>query len=331
MKVLVTGGSGFVGCMLVRSLAEQGFAVRATHRRDNLTSIAGVEWWPLLALDDERRLAESVAGCDAVVHLAGLAHQPGRAANRAAEFLRINTEGTRLLARAAARGGVRRFVFVSSIAAVCTHSDTPVDDWTPCAPADPYGCSKFEAEQALVVELKDSATDWCILRPPLVYGPGNPGNMRRLIRIMDSGLPLPFASIRNRRSFMFVANLVDAILCVLRYEGAVRSTYVLSDGSDFSTPELVSALAAAAGYRVRLLAIPVSALMILGRAADAVHALLGSSLGIDSTAIDRLVGSLPVDGSRFRVFFDWHPPVDLDHAFQQMGRALVETRQSSPD
>lgn len=331
MKVLVTGGSGFVGSRLVRRLAEQGLAVRATHRRDNLTPVAGVEWWPLPELGDEGRLAESVAGCDAVVHLAGLAHQRGPASNRAVDFRRINTEGTRLLARATARGGVRRFVFVSSIAAVCTRSDTPVDDRTPCAPTDAYGCSKLEAEQALTVELKDSATDWCILRPPLVYGPGNPGNMRRLIRLTGTGLPLPLASIRNRRSFMFVDNLVDAMLSVLRHEGVVRSTYVLSDGSDFSTPDLVRALAAAAGCRVRLLAMPVSVLTVLGRAGDAVHALLGRSLGIDSTAIDRLVGSLPVDGARFRRCFGWHPPVGLDLAFQQMGRALVETRQSSPD
>jgi nucleoside-diphosphate-sugar epimerase len=328
MKVLVTGGSGFVGGRLVRRLAKEGFAVRATHRRVNLTPVAGVEWWPLPSLDDERRLAESVAACNAVVHLAGLAHQPGTAARRAAEFRRINTEGTRLLARAAARGGVKKFVFVSSIAAVCTRSDAPIDDRTPCAPTDAYGCSKFEAEQALGVELKGSATDWCILRPPLIYGPGNPGNMRRLTQLMGTGLPLPLASIRNRRSFMFVDNLVDAILSVLRHDGVVRSTYVVSDGSDFSTPELVRALAAAAGGRARLLAIPVSALTFAGRAADAVHALLGRSLGIDSTAVDRLVGSLTVDGSRFRRCFGWDPPVDLDHAFRQMGRALTETDKS---
>jgi nucleoside-diphosphate-sugar epimerase len=130
---------------------------------------------------------------------------------------------------------------------------------------------------------------------------------------------------------MFVDNLVDAMLSVLRHEGVIRSTYVLSDSSDFSTPELVRALAAAAGCRVRLLAVPVAALTLLGRTADAVHALLGGSLWIDSTAIDRLVGSLPVDGSRFCHRFGWHPPVGLDHAFQQMGRALVQTRQSSPD
>jgi nucleoside-diphosphate-sugar epimerase len=135
---------------------------------------------------------------------------------------------------------------------------------------------------------------------------------------MGTGLPLPFASISNLRSFMFVDNLVDAMLCVLRHEGTVRSTYVLSDGSDFSTPALVRALAAATGQRVRLLAVPVSALTILGRIGDALHAVIGRSFGIDSTAIDRLVSSLPVDGSRFRRCFDWHPPVNLQDAIRRM-------------
>ncbi len=326
MRVLVTGGSGFVGARLVRKLAGQGFAVRATYRRDEPAPVESVEWQPLRSLDDERCLAELVAECDAVVHLAALAHQSGHAARRAPEFRRVNTEGTRLLARAAARGGARRFIFVSSIAAVCTRSDAPVDDATPCAPTDAYGRSKLDAERAVAAELQGSATDWCILRPPLIYGPGNPGNMRRLLRLMDTGLPLPFASIRNRRSFMFVDNLVDAMLCVLRHTGAVRSTYVISDGSDFSTPDLVKALAAAAARRVRLLAMPVSMLTALGRAADAVSALARKPLGIDSTAIDRLVGSLCVDGSAFRRSFGWNPPVGVEQAFQQMGGSAAGMR-----
>lgn len=257
MRVLVTGGSGFIGGKLIRRLAEQGFSVRATHRRDQPKPLAGVQWWPLEALDDAGRLGESVAECEAVIHLAALAHQPGSAASREQEFIRVNTQGTRLLARTAASGGVRRFIFVSSIAAVCTRSDVPVDDATPCTPTDAYGRSKLEAERALADELHASATDWCILRPPLVYGPGNPGNMQRLLQLMDTGLPLPFASIRNRRSFMFVDNLVDAVLCVLRHPAAVRSAYVLSDGSDFSTPDLVRALAASARRRARLVGMPV--------------------------------------------------------------------------
>jgi nucleoside-diphosphate-sugar epimerase len=321
MRVLVTGGSGFIGGRLVRRLAEQGIAVRATHRKDPTAAVAGVDWFSLPSLDDEARLASATAGCDAVVHLAALAHQPGLTAQCAPEFRRVNTEGTRLLARAAARSGVARFVFVSSIAAVCTRSDAPVDDQTPAAPTDVYGCSKFEAEQALLAELGNAQTDWCILRPPLIYGPGNPGNMRRLLTLMATGLPLPFASIRNRRSFMFVDNLVDALLKVLRHAGAVRSTYVVSDGSDFSTPELVSALAIATGRRARLLAVPISVLQSLGRAGDAVHALLGKSPGIDSIMVDRLVGSLFVDGIRFRQAFDWQPPVSAEQAFERMGRA----------
>jgi nucleoside-diphosphate-sugar epimerase len=277
-------------------------------------------------LNDERRLAESVAGCDAVIHLAGLAHQPVGSANLTAEFRRINIEGTRFLACAAARSGVRKFVFLSSIAAICTRSDTPIDDGTPCAPVDSYGCSKLEAEEALVLQCKDSETDWCILRPPLVYGPGNPGNMRKLMWLISTGLPLPFGSIRNRRSFIFVDNLVDAMISVLPHQGVVRSTYVVSDGSDFSTPEFVRALSKAAGRSARLLAIPVSALTFFGRVGDAANFLFGSSIGLNSNAIDRLVSSLPVDGSRFRDYFDWHPPVGIGLAVEQTGQAFAAPR-----
>jgi nucleoside-diphosphate-sugar epimerase len=322
MRVLVTGGSGFVGTILLRRLAGEGLAVRATYRRGDPLPQRRVEWWPLPSLHDESRLAAAVAECDAVVHLAGLSHQPGRAADHAAEFRRINTEGTRLIARAAARSSVRRFVFISSIAAVCTRSDAPVDDRTPAAPTDAYGRSKLEAEQALIAEFAGAATDWCILRPPLVYGPGNPGNLRRLLQLIGSGAPLPFASIHNRRSFMYVDNLVDALLCVLRHEQVVRSTYVLCDGSDFSTPELVRALATATGRRARLLAVPASVLRALGRAGDAVHSLLGRSPGIDSSMVDRLLGSLTVDATRFRRSFDWQPRVGPLQAFEQLGDAL---------
>ena len=321
MKVLVTGGSGFVGARLVRSLISEGETVRATYRTAAPADAAGAEWMRLARLDDERHLEEAVAGCDAVVHLAALAHQSD-AHKRVAEFLRVNTVGTRLLARAAVNAGVRRFVFVSSIAAVCTRSDEPVNDLTAPAPTDIYGRSKLEAERALVAQMAGAACDWCILRPPLVYGPGNPGNMRRLLKIMASGWPLPLGAIRNRRSLMFVDNLNDALRTVMRHQRVVRSAFALSDGSEFSTPELVLALAGAAGVRVRLLNIPIPMLTVLGRLGDTARALSGRSLGLDSTAVDRLVGSLEVDGARFRQFFHWTPPVALDSALQQTAQAL---------
>src|SRR5258708_33364894 len=117
-------------------------------------------------------------------------------------------------------------------------------------------------------ELSQGATDWCILRPPLVYGRGAPGNLPRLEALVATGVPLPFGAIRNRRSFMFVDNLVDALLAVLRYAGSIRAAYVMSDGSDFATPELVRALAAGSGRRARLVSVPVPLLRLLGEVGD---------------------------------------------------------------
>ena len=321
MKVLVTGGSGFLGQRLLLGLIASGFSVRATHRRAGPRVTAAVEWWALPDLDDTSALDAAVAGSDAIIHLAALAHQPAHA-ERAPEFLRVNRDGTRRLARAAAQAGVPRFILVSSIAAICTNSDKPVDDCTVCAPTDAYGYSKLEAERALTEELVGTATDWCILRPPLVYGPGNPGNMRRLLHLIGSGVPLPFGAIRNRRSFIFLDNLVDAMLTVLRYAHATCSTYVVSDGSDLSTPELVDALATALGRKARLLPVPIAMLRAAGRAGDVVNTLLHRRGGLDSTAVDRLVGSLLVDGVRFNEAFGWRPPVPTERALELTGRAF---------
>ena len=327
MKVLVTGGSGFIGLRLVRGLCANGFSVRATHRAAQPPAAAAVQWWRLPDLESGAALDEAVAGTEAIIHLAALAHQPAHP-DRAAEFLRVNRDGTRLLARSGARAGVRRFILASSIAAVCTRSDTPVDDRTACAPTDVYGCSKLAAERALAAELAASATDWCILRPPLVYGPGNPGNMRRLLRLIETGLPLPFGAIRNRRSLIFVDNLIDAMLRVVRHPQAIRSAYAVSDGSDFSTPELVAALAAALGRRAHLMPVPIGVLKLAGRAGDAVNAVRGRHGGLDSAAVDRLAGSLLVDGTRFSESFAWRPPLAPDRALELTARAFSPGRQT---
>ena len=262
MKVLVTGGSGFVGARLVARLAAEGCLVRATCRQHGIPPAAGVEVWPLESLEDETILEQAAAGCDSVIHLAALAHQRGSAADRTAEFMRVNAEGTRRLARASARAGVRRFIFVSSIAAVCTRSEAPVDEQTPCAPTDPYGGSKLAAEAAVLTELQGPGTDWCILRPPLIYGPDNPGNMQRLLGLIATGWPLPFASIHNCRSFAFIDNLVDALVAVLEHERQVRAIFVFGDGSDLSTPQLITALARAGGVRPHLWPLPLPILSL---------------------------------------------------------------------
>lgn len=323
MRVLVTGASGFIGTALVRRLVAQGIEVRGTWRRDPEPNIAQVEWRRLSQTDSVAAWHDVASGCEVVIHLAALAHQTGTAAmGRWPEFWRVNVEVTRTLAQGSVVAGVRRLIFVSSVAAMCARSEECVDENSPCVPQEDYGRSKLEAERAVQSELKGSGVDWCILRPPLVYGPGNPGNMARLLQLIGTGLPLPFGAIRNRRSFVFVDNLVDAILTVVRYPAEIRATYLVSDGSDFSTPELVSALAAATGRTVRLIRVPIGLLKLIGRLGDLAARFLRIDSGVDSYSVGRLVGSLPVNSSRFRGFFSWHPPVDAKLALLRTCGAL---------
>jgi nucleoside-diphosphate-sugar epimerase len=321
VKVLVTGGSGFVGGALIERLLAEGIAVRGSWWRAPPPTRSQVEWWRLSSVQELGDCRELVRGCEVVIHLAALAHQLGRAAaGRAEEFWRTNVELTRALARASRQAGVQRLVFVSSVAAVCVRSAQAIDEDRLCAPEDDYGRSKLAAEQALQSELRGTTVDWCILRPPLVYGPGNPGNMARLLRLIGTGMPLPFGAIYNRRSFMYVDNLVDALLTVVRYPGEIRGTFFVGDGSDFATPQLVAALAAAIQRKPRLLPVPVALLRLAGRTGD-LAARFMSTGGIDSYSIGRLVDSLPVSSDRFRRFFSWHPPVDVRHALQHTGAA----------
>lgn len=320
LKVLVTGASGFVGSALARRLLQDGLPVRGTHRRVPPPPIPGIEWRPLTQLDNPTALLEVAGGCDVVVHLAALAHQTGSAAiGQAAEFERVNVESTRLLAQSAGRLGLRRFVFLSSVAAVCSQSEVEVDEQTAARPDSDYGRSKLLAEVALQEELRGALTDWCILRPPLVYGPGNPGNMGRLLGLIGRGLPLPLGAIRNRRSFIFIDNLVDALATVIRWPGELRSVFFLSDGSDFSTPQLIAALAGATGRPARLLNVPVGLLRLLGRAGDLIERLAGVTSPIDSYSVDRLVGSMPVSGALFSRTFNWQAPVDRTAAIRRTG------------
>jgi nucleoside-diphosphate-sugar epimerase len=315
MRVLVTGASGFVGQALVRRLIAAGISVRATSRHEPFPGIAPVEWRCVSDAAPVRAWHEALAGCDAVIHLAALAHQIGRESRgRSAEFRRVNVELTRIVARASVTAGVKRVVFLSSIAAMCSHSEQRVDESCRCEPEDDYGRSKLEAERALESELSGGAVDWCVLRAPLIYGPGNPGNMARLLRLTDSGLPLPLGAIRNQRSFIFVDNLIDAIVTVVTHASAIRATYLVGDDSDFSTPQLVRALAAAREQRVRLVAVPVAVLKLIGQLGDLAGRLLRINAGIDSYSVDRLTGSLPVSSARFRSAFSWRPPVDVHSA-----------------
>jgi nucleoside-diphosphate-sugar epimerase len=328
LKVLITGASGFVGSRLAGRLLSDGWQVRGTHRRAAPPATPQIEWQPLSGLEDADALLKVMSGCDVVIHLAALVHQTGRAAASQQEaFERSNVAGTRLLARVAVQLGIRRLVFMSSVAAVCSRSKTCIDERTTPAPDSDYGRSKLQAERALQEELRGSAVDWCILRPPLVYGPGNPGNMERLMQLIARGLPLPFGAIDNRRSFIFIDNLVDAVARVMSWKSEIRSVFFVSDGSDFSTPQLIRELAVAARRSVRLWRLPVPLLELLGRVGDCVERLSGASCPIDSYSVQRVVESIAVNGDLFRSHFAWQAPVNPIQALRITGGASPEPGQ----
>jgi UDP-glucose 4-epimerase len=265
MRILVTGADGFVASALLPVLRARGHELRAAGRMQTGDIDGATDWRALLE------------GCEAVVHLANIAHRAYDA--RALE--RVNVEGTRRLAEQAAAAGVRRFVYLSSVKALGEETKgRAFDEQSVPAPSTAYGRSKLAAERALAHVAADSALEVVTLRPPLVYGPRVKANFLALMRAVARGWPLPLASVRNARSFVYVGNLADAIVGSIEKPQAAGKTYFVSDGAAVSTPELCRALGRSLGRPARLFAFPVSAL-------DAIPPLraLTRSLEIDDRAI----------------------------------------------
>lgn len=319
--VLVTGATGFIGRHLCSLLVQRGYAVKGVFRNDasRRDFPAAIEWVNLDDIGSSPNWLPILEGVDYVIHLAALAHQIGsQGQGLYDEFMRINAAGTQHLAEAVSTSrNVKRLVYVSSVGAVTSFSRTPITETTPCHPEDDYGRSKRAAEKAIEKVLHNAGPDWCILRPPLVYGPGNPGNMARLIKLIDFGLPLPLGGIQNRRSMIFVGNLVHALEYCIWHPGASRQIFLISDGEDLSTPELIRQIARHLHKSVRLISIPSSMLVAMGRIGDFINRLTGQSLGLDSYSVQRLMGSLIIDSSTLRRATGWQPPFSLREGISQ--------------
>jgi nucleoside-diphosphate-sugar epimerase len=297
-RVLVTGASGFVGLPLCGLLASSGLEVVAAVRRESAA---------LAALGAPERLTQKVVGdlagapdwsdaligVNAVVHLAARVHVPGTAtAADAAPFHRINVGGTTRLAEAAARAGVNRFVFVSSVKAGGDRSD-------------PYSDSKAEAELRLLETSEQIGLECVIVRPPLVYGPRVRANFLRLLRLVDSGIPLPLGSVSNRRSLIYVGNLAAALQRCIVHADAPGQIFPVSDGDDISTAELIRRIARAMARPARLFSFPVSLLRLAGIVTR------------QSQAIDRLTGDLTVDAAAIRARLGWRPPYTMQEGLTE--------------
>ena len=302
-KMLVTGASGFVGRALCAALARRGFPVRAAVRGSTDDRPAGCECVHVGSLSSSCDWTAALSGVATVIHLAARAHVMREiAADPLAEFRTVNVAGTERLARQAAQSGVKRLVFVSSIKVNgerTSEGQRFSEADSPC-PQDAYGMSKWEAEQALRRVADETGLDIVVVRPPLVYGPGVKGNFATMLKVLHRGIPLPLASVRNRRSLLFVGNLADALIRCATHPAAAMQTYLVSDGEDLSTPELLRRLGSAAGKPARLLPCPAGLLRLAGKMTG------------KSGAVDRLLGSLQVDSGKIRRELGWSPPYPVD-------------------
>jgi len=305
--ILVTGANGFIGRALCDALAASRRRVRKAVRTPYPGLPDAVAVGDVGPATDWRAALE---GAREVVHLAARTHVLREtAADPLAEYRRINVAGTEQLARAAAVRGVRRLIFLSSVKVngeltgerPYTENDAP-------RPEDAYGVSKWEAEQALARVAAATGLEVVVLRSPLVYGPGVKGNFLRLMDLVARRTPLPLGAIANRRSLVYAGNLAGAIVAALDARAAAGKAYLVSDGEDVSTPELVRALAQALGVKPRLVSVPPAALRF------------AAALAGRRAELARLAGSLQVDSSRIRRELAWRPPFALAKGLEETAR-----------
>jgi nucleoside-diphosphate-sugar epimerase len=317
--ILVTGATGFIGHHLLATLHQQDCQITAA-MRDDFRQPASIPIKTIKVgnIDEKTNWQEALQGIDIVIHLAARAHIINETiSNPEAEFIKVNTQGTANLIQQSIQAGVKHFIFISSIGAMTTQSDRILTENSPCHPDSPYGRSKLQAEQALINLAKDSNMTWTIIRPTLVYGPGNPGNMDRLMKLIKRGLPLPFGAIKNRRSFVFVGNLVAAIITCLDHPNAANQIFLISDNQAVSTPQLIRLIAQQIQQPCQLLPVPTTLLRFLGYLGDTIESITGKNLPFNTYSIDRLLGSLAVDSSYIQKTLDWQPPFTLEQGLAQ--------------
>ncbi len=306
--ILVTGATGFVGSGVILRLAAEDVEILACVRSDTVSMPKGVRILPMAALTANTDWRQVLTGVKSLVHLAARVHVMHDTENDPLKAFRaVNVDGTLNLARQAAAAGVKRFVFLSSVKVngESTQSGRAFTEADVPNPQDAYGQSKCEAEQGLRQLSAETGMGVVVIRPPLVYGPGVKANFAALMRAVQQGWPLPLGMVHNQRSLVALDNLVDFIVTCITHPKAINQTFLVSDGQDLSTSELVRALAQAAGVPVRLLPVPVWALQA------------GASLLGKSDTVRRLCDSLQVDISKSRSVLGWMPPVSVEEGLRR--------------
>jgi len=291
--ILVTGADGFLGRRLCAVFGERGLSFKALVRDPNSTQGVAVDFNNIDAL------AKHLQGVDCVIHLIGRAHiLKDKDQDNDAVFDAVNVDITRKVIEACRKASVKRFIYMSSVIVMGLLRDEVLTEESECRPQTAYGRSKLKAENAVKELCPKYNIDYCILRSPLIYGPGNKANMFRLLKLVDKGLPLPLGKINNKRSFAYVDNIVDALIALANYDKRINATFLASDKEIVSTPELLKMIAKALRKPCRIFNLPLRLLKLMAL--------------INKGAIERLTGSLAIDASRLEKFLEAGPRYSME-------------------
>ncbi|HXH03529.1 MAG TPA: SDR family NAD(P)-dependent oxidoreductase [Candidatus Competibacteraceae bacterium] len=321
-RVLVTGAGGFIGRHLVDALCHQGVSVRALLRQpgelppqwEGLEVVAG-------DVLDPASLARACQGVDTVLHAAGYAHAAAQQDEQAWQrHWQVNAAGTRALLQAALAAGAGRFVFLSSVKAMGDGGRRCIDEDWPLPPATAYGQAKRAAEEAVLEAGREHGLHVVNLRLALVYGPGVKGNLARMIEAVRRRRFPPLPEVGNRRSLVDVRDVAQAVLLAARYPAAAGRTYIVSDGRDYSSREILDLIRQALGRPPCRWAPPLAVWRTLARLGDAVHGLTGVRPGIDSDTLDKLLGWACYSSARIRQELGFQPRWTLAQALAEMVR-----------
>ena len=320
MKVLITGATGFIGRALCEQMLAEGHHVVGTIRSEKQIDKLplGVEAKIIQSIDAETNWAEALIGIDTVIHLAARVHiLKETSIDPLKEFRKINTEGSLQLAREAIIAGVGKFVFMSTIGVNGNSSDNSSRDHSYSEvdapqPHNLYSVSKREAEDQLLELALKSEMDIVIIRAPLVYGENNPGNFLSLLNIVAKGIPLPFASVHNSKSFIYIGNLVDA-LKLTAFHPEAKGIYLVSDGEDISTPELIRRMSFALNRPVRLFSLPLFFMYAISR------------LFRKFETVHRLLSSVKINSSKIRQELNWTPPYTMEQGLKRVAAWYLHT------
>ncbi|MFA5809541.1 MAG: NAD-dependent epimerase/dehydratase family protein [Thermoleophilia bacterium] len=301
--VLITGATGFVGSALSSKLLEGPWIPRGAIRSSADTNRLphGMEAVSIGSIGPETDWGEALSGVDTVVHLAAAVPKHGAGPDGGDVFHNVNVLGTKRLAEAAAFQGVRRLVYLSSIEVYGSVSNgKPFTEDDKPNPQTSYGASKLEAEGELLRISAAIGLEVVIIRTPLIYGPGKLGNLMSLIKsLVSRRIPMPLGSIANQRSFIYIENLLDAIISCCDSESAAGNIFLVSDGQTVSTPGLVRMIASEMGIKPRLVSFPVNLLNVVGK-------IVGKS-----SALRMLTDSDSVDSSKIRQVVGWKTPYSI--------------------